>query len=258
MQASPDAGKALPSPFKNFPSYGIYHRRGQVSLVAAASGGGKSAYAAHVAVHARYPDGSPVPTLYCSMDSDFVTLGSRVAASVINEQVSEVERLLRAKDQETWGRLHDATGHIWWFWDNEPSLRDLMAETEAYGYVTGAWPHLIVIDNLINLDAEGEAGFQQKDSVMAWLQKLAARTNAHIMVLQHVTKAYTNGIDPIPKVALLDSVDKRPRLILTMHRIDELHVGVRVVKNSTGRAAGDASWGPDLGVQFERSYMTGG
>lgn len=253
MGATPDAGKPLPSPFKQWDEFGIKHRRGQVSLVAAASGGFKSAYATHYSVHA-FPR---IPTLYISADTDNVTLGTRIAASVVNELTTIVEDKLRRNDPEMEEVVSDATSHIWFYWENNPSTFDIVDEVEAYALVTGAWPHLIVVDNLINVDHEGEAGHQQKDDVMGWFQKLAVRTNAHIMVLQHVTKEYEDGLKPIPKSGLLDSVAKRPRLVLTLYRINDALVGVRVVKNSNGKARADATYGPDLGVMPSHSYMIG-
>lgn len=253
MESAPDSGLALPSPFKCFPSYGIHFRRGQVSLVAAASGGGKSALATHIAVHS-----SPkIPTLYFAADTDKVTLGTRIAAGVLDKPVGSVEQWIRDGDESTWEAIEDATDHIWMAWDASISLQDIEDEVSAYVYVTGAWPHLIVIDNLINIDSDGEAGHAQKDGVMHWLQQLANVTNAHVMVLHHVTGAYEDGLEPIPKSGLLDKVAKRPRLVLTLYRVDTEHMGVRVVKNSSGKMDPAGNYGPDLGVMFERSFMVG-
>lgn len=253
MQASPDEGEALPSPFFQFEQYGIRHRRGQVSLVAAASGGGKSAYATHVAVHSK----PAIPTLYCSADSDKVTLGTRVAASLLNRRVDDVEIDLRAGAEEAWRVVKDGTNHIWFYWDANPSLQDVHDEVMAYAYELGEWPHLIVIDNLINIDSDGEAGHVQKDAVMHWLQQLANLTNAHVMVLHHVTGQFEDGLVPIPKSGLLDKVAKRPRLVLTLYRVSEIALGVRVVKNSSGKMDPSGNYGPDLAVNFEKAWLKG-
>lgn len=251
MVANPDVGEPLPSPFSTFASYKLFHRRGQVSLVASASGGGKSAYATHVAVHT-----SPkIPTVYCSADTDPHTLGVRVASSIINEPTTRTEQLLRNRSDPLWAKVNERTSHVWWHWNTSPSCEDVKDEVEAYAIENGHWPHLIVVDNLINVDGEGESGHQQKDGVMLWLAQLAKYTNAHVMVLHHVTKEYVNGNIPIPKAGLLDSVDKRPRLVLTMHRLDEMRIGVRIVKNSGGPADAMANFGPDLAVMFDLSWM---
>lgn len=256
MQSSPEEGEALPSPFRRVTALGAIHRRGQVSVVAAGSGGGKSAYATHISVHGRHPWEDPIPTLYFSADSDKITLGTRVAASLVNRPLAEVEQALRNGDSGLWAKVAEIDW-VWWCWNAQPSCRDIEEETEAYAYVNGEWPHLIVVDNLINVDSEGEAGHVQKDAVMHWLQQLANLTNAHVMVLHHVVGEYENGTAPIPKSALLDKVAKRPRLVLTLWKPGDNLLGVSVVKNSTGRAASDGSYGTTIGWMPERSWFTG-
>lgn len=257
MRAAPDEGEALPSPFRRVTALGAYHRRGQVSVVAAGSGGGKSAYATHLAVHGRQNWGDPIPTLYMSADTDKVTLGIRVAASVTNRPLPEVEEKLRAGDEEVWAKVAEATEHIVFCWDAQLSCYDIEQECEAFAYLYGEYPHLVVVDNLINIDAEGEAGHAQKDGVMHWLQRLANLTNAHVMVLHHVTGPYEDGTEPIPKSALLDKVAKRPRLVLTLWKPGDNLLGVSVVKNSSGRASSDGSYGTTIGWMPERSWFTG-
>lgn len=253
MRASPDDGEPISSPFRLLGDIKAFHRRGQVSLVAAASGGGKSAYATHVAVH-----GGRVPTLYFSADTDKVTLGTRILAGILNVSTTEAEQRIRDDyDVEAQIELKVATEHIWFCWDAQPSLQDIQDEVEAYGYATGAYPHLIVVDNLINIDSQGEAGHVQKDGVMHWLQQLANITNAHIMVLHHVTGEYEDGDKPIPKSGLLDKVAKRPRLVLTFWKPADNLLAISVVKNSSGKASGDGSYGVEVGWMPERSYFVG-
>ena len=253
MKAGSHEGLALPNPIHGFDLSGAYFRRGQVSLVAAASGGGKSALATHIAVHS-----SPkIPTLYLSADSDKVTLGTRIASSVMDLYLNDVESLLREGDPDTWTILQQSTNHIWFYWESCPSMTDIYEEIEAYAYVTGAWPHLIVIDNLINIDPQGEAGHIQKDSVMHRLQELANVTNSHVMVLHHVTGEYENGDQPIPKNGLLDKVAKRPRLVVTLFKVTDHLLGVRIVKNTTGKAEADASYGFEVAWLPEKCYLKG-
>jgi replicative DNA helicase len=254
IEAAPDAGEALPSPFPVLADFTAYFRRGQVSVVAAASGVGKTQFATYIAVKSR----PKIPTIYFSSDSDRMTVGTRVASMINHEPVADIEARLRNKfDFEIHQTVREATDHIWWCWDNQPNVQDIKNEVEAYAIVTGAWPHLIVVDNLINVDSEGDASHQQKDEVMAWLQRLAGNTNAHVMVLQHVVKWYENGTIPIPKSGLLDSVAKRPRLVITLHKVNDSLLGLRIVKNSNGKMDGNAKWGPDLSVMFDRSWMSG-
>jgi len=269
MRAGSSEGLALPCPIKGLGNCGAHLRRGQVSLWGGASGAGKSAIATHIAVHSA----PRIPTLYLSADSDKTTLGVRVGASVTNTSIDIVEQSIREGDIETWNAIEEQTNHIWFYWDAQPSCVDLYEEVQAYAYVNGAWPHLIVVDNLINIDAGDEgASHQQKDAVMHWLQQLANTTNAHVMVLHHVTGSrkiqdpttrewreifYEDGSMPVPKSALLDKVAKRPRLVVTLFRESENLLGVRIVKNSSGPASADASYGFSVAWRPEKCYLRG-
>lgn len=255
MRAAPEAGRPLPSPFEGLDKLGAKFRRGQVSLIAAASNGGKSAVASHMAVFGRYDNGDGIPTCYFSADTDRITLGSRVAAGVLSKPVTEVEKLLRSGDIEAWGQLAEATSHVWWDWSSVLTSKHIQEELDAYAYANGDWPQLIIVDNLINIIAE--PGWQGIDEVMFWLQGVANTTNAHVLVLHHVTGGYVDGMTPIPKSGLLDKVDKRPRLVVTLYHSGNDLLGMCVVKNSSGPNKADGSYKCDVAWMPARSWFRG-
>lgn len=239
MRNSEEEGVALPSVFPSLEKIGAKFRRGQLSLIAGAPGGGKSAFATYEAVNAAYGDFGevPVPTLYFSADSDKKTLGNRITASVTKYTVDEAEKLLLDGNEKVWNDLAQSTGHIWFAWDRGPSLDDIEAEVEAFAHVMGEWPHKIVIDNLKNIWVEdsGEGGEHIRyDRVLDYLHELAGITGAHIMVLHHVTGYFEIGNVPIPLSGILGKVTKPFRLILTLHRAWDGMLGISVVKNSSG------------------------
>jgi hypothetical protein len=255
MKAAPEAGKPLPSPFEGLDKLGAKFRRGQVSLLAAASNGGKSAVASHLSVFGRYDDGEGIPTLYFSADTDRITLGSRVAAGVLRKPLPEAEHLLRVGDQDAWGELASATSHIWFDWSSVLTYKHIEEEVEAYGYGLGDWPQLIVVDNLINIITE--EGWKGVDEAMHWLQGVATTTNSHVLVLHHVTGSFVSGNVPIPKAGLLDKVDKRPRLIITLHQPSRNILKMCVVKNSSGPSESMGNYACEIAWLPERSWMSG-
>ena len=242
MRNSEDEGLALPSVFPSLEKNGAKFRRSQLSLIAAAPGGGKSAVATYIATRMEYWDDEqfttvPVPTLYWSADSDKKTIGNRITASVTKHTVDEAEKLLERGDRETWETLEFNTDHIWFAWDRGPSLEDIEKEVEAFALVHGEWPHLIVIDNLKNvwIEESGDGGEHIRyDRVLDYLHELAGITGAHILVLHHVTGIYENGDQPIPLGGILGKVTKPFRLILTLHRTWDGQMGICIVKNSNG------------------------
>jgi len=261
MRNSEEEGEALPSVFPSLEKIGAKFRRSQLSLVAGAPGGGKSAFALYEAVFAAYGEyeENPVPTLYFSADTDKKTLGNRVTASVTKLTVDESEYLLDKKHEPTWQSLEANTSHIWFCWNRGPNLDDLEREVEAFAHVNGDWPHKIVVDNLKNvwIEETGDGGEHIRyDRVLDYLHELAGVTGAHVMVLHHVTGYYEIGNVPIPLSGILGKVTKPFRLILTLHKVNNNLLGISVVKNTSGRAQADGNLIVYMPYDLERmQYM---
>lgn len=243
LRSKGSEGEPIPPVFRQLEAIGARIRRGQLTLIAAAPGGGKSAIATFIAMNAVYHEDTvvPVPTLYFSADSDKMTFGSRALAAAMRVKVTEAEELILRKDEHALGVLDRSTGHMWVNFDDAPSCRDISDEVDAFAYVYGDYPHIIVIDNLMDVTAGGSDERSSHDAVLNFAKQLARRTSAAVLVLCHVTGQYTDGNDPIPRSGLINKIDKRPRLILTLYRAGTNQLGVCVVKNSTGRAAADGS-----------------
>jgi hypothetical protein len=239
---------------------GAKFRRGQLSLIAGGPGTGKSALASYIAANSGYGDFGEVgvPTLYFSADTDKRTLGNRIAASVSHHTVDEAEGLLDNLHPGMMSILEDNTSHIWFNWNNGPNLDDIQDEVEAFAHVMGEWPHLIIVDNLKNIwvETSGEGGEHIRyDRVLDFLHELAGYTNAHIMVLHHVSGFYEDGDKPIPLSGILGKVTKPFRLIITLYRPNEGQIGLSIVKNSTGRMQQDGGLICNLGIDLERQQF---
>lgn len=260
LRGSEDVGTALPGVFLSLDNMGAKFRRGQLSLIAGGPGTGKSAVAAFIATRMAYGEFGevPVPTLYFSADTDKRTLGNRIAASVSHMTVDETEDLLIKGHPGIMTILEDNTNHIWFNWNNGPNLSDIQNEVEAFAHATGEWPHLIVIDNLKNIwvDTQGDGGEHIRyDRVLDFLHELAGYTNAHIMVLHHVTGFYEDGDKPIPMSGILGKVSKPFRLIITLYRPNDDQIGLSIVKNSTGKMQANGSLSVFLGLDLERQQF---
>lgn len=238
MKSSKGTGVPLPVVFKGLGEFGALFRRGQTSLILGAPGGGKSALATHLALFQDYTgDGDFVPTLYFSADSDESTLGDRATAAIVQKDVKKVHELLRADDEPTWKAQEEATSHIWINFNPSPSLDDIADEVDAYCYANGDYPHFIVIDNIMNVNANGGGAMEMSNlySAMEAFNILARETGSHVMVLHHATGEFTNGDVIIPRSGTMGKIDKVPRLMLTLHRTDvDGIMGISVVKNSNG------------------------
>lgn len=260
LRNSEAVGTSLPPVFLSLEKIGAKFRRGQLSLIAGGPGTGKSAVASFIAVNSAYGEFGEigVPTLYFSADTDKRTLGNRIAASVSHETVDNSEKLLNDGHAGFFSILEDNTRHIWFNWNTGPNLQDIEDEVMAFAHATGDWPHLIVIDNLKNIwvDTSGDGGEHVRyDRVLDFLHELAGQTNAHIMVLHHVTGFYEDGDKPIPLSGILGKVTKPFRLIITLYRPSEEQLGLSIVKNSTGRMDQGGKLSVFLGVDLERQQF---
>lgn len=246
-------GDPLPTVFQRLSDYGAHIRQGQLTLIAAASGVGKSSFITFISLAMENEDGK-IPTLYFSADSDIMTFGMRAGAMVSGSQLSDAEKKIIGQDAEFLSALHESTSHIWISFDSSPSPKDIEEEAECYALVHGEYPKLIVIDNLMDVRTgiEGAAGH---DAALAFLKQLATRTNAAVVVLCHVVASgyetdedgrssvvdYVSGKVPIPLKGLMNKVDKRPRLILSLFEHSQTTLGVCILKNNNGRRDPDGN-----------------
>lgn len=259
LRAKGREGEPLPPVFPQLEAMEAKIRRGQVTLIAAAPNGGKSALATTIALFSDYTGfGDRVPTLYFSADSDKMTFGVRAMAAVLNIHTSVAEGLLLEKDEDAISKLDSFTDHMWVNFDSSPSPKDIDEEVDCFAYIYGEYPHLVVIDNLMDVSLYGLDERTGHDAVVDFCRQLARRTSAALLVLCHVVGAYTDGVDVIPRSGLMNKIDKRPRLILTLHKPTNNVLAVSVVKNSNGPAESDGSFMTDIGWIPERCYLARG
>lgn len=245
-----DAGIPLPTVFDSLKRGEVEFRAGQLHLVAAAPGVGKSVLALTLAVRAG------VPTLYFSADSDAATQYARAAAMVTGDQLGSVNQALEKKNTGRYDVALNMARHVRFVFDSSPSIDEVNDHVLAYGAAFGLWPRLIIVDNVSNIFTESD-GFQGLEETMDWLHQLGRKTGACILGLHHVTGDYESGDMVVPMSGLRGKISKLPVLILTMNRIlgDDSHINIAVVKNRAGMAAPNGSYGVPLGIDLSRMWM---
>lgn len=241
-----EMGDPLPYPYRAFEQNRIAFRRGQVSLVVAGPGVGKTAFALDVVKRL-----APHRSLYLCIDTDPADMAARATASVTGHTVAEVERDLDYFTEE----LATEMGHVRWCFDGGPSVEDIFDEVKAYGAVYGSWPELVVIDNLTSIDMAGEMGYTAIQETIATMNALARTSGAHVMLLHHAVGEYENGDKPIPLSGLEQKAGKRVALVLTLTRMAG-SLRVHIVKNRGGKADARAHLYAQLSVDLERMRVT--
>lgn len=249
------AGTPIPTPFQSFTRNGINIRRGELALIAAAPGGGKSALTMFIAQNGDGKGGT-IPTFYFSADSPASTVFQRSASMATGWELAEVERLLNdgcGADLEQ--RVNHATSHMQWSFKSTITPDYMMDELEAYAMVHGEWPQLIVVDNLMNMDMGTESEFDGLNDASFFLNDLARDTGAAVVALHHVAGEHESGERPIPLSGLRGKVSKLPSLVLTLSRCDG--VKVSVVKNRSAQADPSGGLGVTLGADLGRMSFSG-
>ncbi|GAB4584440.1 hypothetical protein Ntsu_22720 [Nocardia sp. IFM 10818] len=212
--------------------------RGQLVLVSAGPGTGKSAFVLSLALRAR------VPTLYFSADSDAFTQASRSVAMLTGWPLEKSAEAVRG------GQLGDAAGlfqgiPIRFNYNASPTLDDIERTMLAYDEVYGDFPVLIVIDNVTNVRSGGDGDddpFSGLESLMDYLHDMGRQTGGCVIGLHHVTGTYNDADKAIPLSGVKGQITRVPEMVLTLHRktsdadygVDTLYVST--VKNRGGKS----------------------
>lgn len=196
---------------------------------AGAPGAGKSTLALAVAVL------SGVPTLYASMDTHETTMALRTTAMVTGLAQHEVEA--RIKENPRWAAeiLASKASHISWMFDASPSLQDLSDELALYREINGEPPHLLVVDNMIDVTHDSGDEFSSLRSLSRELKWWARETGAAVLALHHTSEQFHGNPCP-PRAALHGKIAQIPSLICTLASPSDGLMAIAPVKNRYGPA----------------------
>ena len=240
----------LPDLFPALASNGIRFRRGQVTMIAGQPNSGKSLLALFYAVK------SGVPTLYISADTDAYTTAIRAAAVITGSQVNTVEEAFSSGTgyefyEEELGTLK----HLRFDFDPSPTLDDIQLSIQAYGEAFGEYPHLLIIDNLLNIAALHDNEWTGMRDIAKAMHHIARETDAAVFMLHHTTEAEGRPELPPSRKSIQGKISQLPEMILTVamdHDTSEYRIAC--VKN---RFAKNSAAGTDYTVLFaDASRMT--
>lgn len=210
------AGEPIPNPFKSLQKLEVDFRRGELSLVAAGPGTGKSLFALNLALYGS------MPVMYWSADSNAATQLSRSTAMLTGDDVRSVKKALLEDKFTAYERV---LGDKWWIrfsYEAMPTPADMEADLAIYYEVFGCHPHLCVVDNITNVDTGGAGDAESftfgLEGMCEYLNDMARETESHVMALHHVTGEYSDGLKPIPLSGVKGKIGRVPSLILTIHR----------------------------------------
>ncbi|MGW6597897.1 AAA family ATPase [Streptomyces sp. NPDC055036] len=230
------AGEPLPHRFESLRRLDVEIRRGEVSLVVAGPGTGKSLFAANLATLGNFP------CLYFSADSSPATQTARATSIITGDDSKDVKQSLLEGD---FSEYLEVLGKRWWLRFNysaRPSLTEIEIHLLCYLELYGTLPHLVIVDNITNVDTgvvgDAETFTFGLEGLCEYLSEMARETGAHVLALHHTTGEHSDGLNPIPLSGVKGKIGRVPALVLTIHKeVDGMNsriLHVSPVKNREG------------------------
>lgn len=239
-------GEPLPTVYRTFDAKGVFIRRGEVTMVAAPPGAGKSSLGVDIAYKAG------VPTVYFSADSTELTMASRLASTITGRYLFDTEQQI-LKDPEWAASLLRQADHIRWSFDSSPAFDDIGLEVEAFEEVWGEPPWLTVVDNVTDVQDDGGDEFSALRYTMKGLKYLARSSNSAVLALHHTSEAVESRPCP-PRKAIHGKISQMPAVILTIGPGDgSAYMPICCVKNRQGPA--DFTGQDAMYLSFDPSVM---
>lgn len=234
-------------------------RRGELTLIAAGPGTGKSAFVQAV-IQRGNDRGQVNSAIYFSADSDSATMFKRAASIHSGWTQSDVEEIIEHGDRRgVEAAVNQATSHMRWCFESSPSEELILLEIEAYAATFGEFPEVLIFDNTKDIAmGVGEGEFQALEEACVFMKGLARDTNAAVIALHHCVGNLEDGLAPIPLSGLRGKISKTPATILTLYRADGgKQLRVSPVKVRSGVADASGNWSLPLAIDLNRMSFSG-
>jgi len=219
-------------------------------MIAGAPNAGKSLLALWMAVKME------VPTLYISADTDAYTTAIRASALVTGHQTHTVEEAFTTGNgKEFYLDQLESINHLRFDFAPSPTLDEIDLAIQAYGESFGQFPHLIIIDNLMNvlsLHNDEWAGLREIAKAM---HHVARETSAALFLLHHTSENEGRPEFPPSRKAIQGKIAQLPEMIITVALVP--HTGeyrIACVKNRFGKHS--ATGNQFITLQADASRMT--
>lgn len=212
-------------------------RTKEISVVAAAPGGGKSTLA--VALATKMDDS----VLYIVQDSP-ASVMARLASNLFSMPVQSAQRMLAERDPSLIERLEAHPRHDRLLITSGAHTVGLIRDKiVAYIEWEGRAPKLIILDNLVDTKSEkgGSAENTFYADVLLNLKQLAIEFDCHVMVLHHVKRSGNDserdmGREPLRMKDLLFAGDREARHVWGIYNNGSNVMTVQILKQQDGLA----------------------
>jgi energy-coupling factor transporter ATP-binding protein EcfA2 len=215
------AGVPLPNMYEPLRARGIEVCKGQLSLIAAPPGAGKSTLAMNLMVRMG------VPTLAFLLDTDQLSAAARFGSIVTGDVFGHVKRNIDSY-HESLSSLRDTQVVF-----SAMDMDDIRLQVSAYEQRYGLPPDLVLVDNLGNLTSAMDNEWALLKALCLELDLLAREMQMAVVACAHMTDLETTT--PAGRTKLLGKVSQYPRLILSIgYDPGTWEYKISAVKNSSG------------------------
>jgi predicted ATP-dependent serine protease len=201
----------LPDLFTKLAADGIRFRRGQVTMIAGQPNSGKSLLALFYGIKAG------VPTLYISADTDAYTTAIRASACITGSTIGTVEDAFASGDgYEFYLDELGSVSNVQFSFEPSPTLDDISLAVEAYGEAYGEYPHLIIVDNLMNIAALHDNEWTGMRDIAKAMHHMSRQTDAAVFLLHHTSESEGRPELPPSRKSIQGKISQLPEMILTV------------------------------------------
>ncbi|MCV2218897.1 replicative DNA helicase [Thauera sp. Sel9] len=192
---------------------------GQLVIVAARPGAGKTIAACNIAAHAA---AAGTPTLFCTLEMTRREIAARILAA--RSHVSVQAMRAGTSNHDDWDQMSDAiTASAAWpmFVDDRPAVTVPYIRAKARRIQRTEGLGLIVIDYLQLMRGTGDNRTQEVGSISRGLKALAKELRVPVIALAQINRASENRPDKRPTLAdLRDSgeIEQDADIVLMLHR----------------------------------------
>lgn len=237
------AGQPLPGMYGPLRARGIEICKGQLSLIAAPPGAGKSTFAMNYLVRAN------VPSLAFLLDTDQLSAAARFGSILSGDVFGKVKANIDSYAGKL-GELRDMQAVFY-----ASDVDDIRLQISAYEQRYGLPPDLVLVDNLGNLSSAMENEWALLKALCLELDLLARENQMAVLACAHMTDMETTT--PAGRTKLLGKVSQYPRLILSVAYDDVTgEYKVAAVKNSSGPQDVSASHPVTMYADFSRMLIS--
>lgn len=216
--------------YRAFEEREIRWYRSAVTMTAGRPGGGKSILGLDHAIKCK------VPSLYISCDMSRFQLATRAASILTGESTAGVKELLKTiHGKDHYRASLSKADHLYLAYEKRPDAEALEDVLNAFNERWGIPPHLVVIDNLMNLLPQGSAdewaGLREMSHLLDWF---AGELGAAVHVLHHINIGGQRPDLPAPMGGVKGKVVELPSTIISVAKTDT-ELRFTAVKNREGK-----------------------